>query len=255
MINFKKYKRFFVFGCSMTSYYWPTWADIISQEIPKSYNYGQSGGGNLFIASQVTEAHVRYRFNQDDLIMIMWSSISREDRYKDRQWLTPGNIYTQNYFDEKFVKTWADSRGYLIRDLALITMCKNQLVGLGVDFHMLNMAPFVDIQFLNASRYSYNGEEILDFYSDTLSFIKPDILSTEFSGHWPQHPIKHSGGQTADYHPSTRSHANYLQKIFPKLEFSTETENFINKYEQIIKNSREISELFPHWSPQRPTRL
>jgi len=255
MIDFKKYKRFFAFGCSMTSYYWPTWADVIAREIPESYNYGQSGGGNLFIAAQVTEANVRYKFNNDDLVMIMWSSISREDRYKDNQWITPGNIYTQNYFDDKFVATWADSRGYLVRDLAIITMCANQLKALDVDYHMLNMAPFVDIQFINASRYSYKGDELLDFYADTLNQIKPDILTAELNGSWPQHPITHNGGQTADYHPSTASHANYLRKTFPGIKFSEDTEAFIQEYDTIIKNAREIRELFSKWTPQRPVRL
>ena len=255
MIDFKKYKRFFAFGCSMTSYYWPTWADIMAKEIPESYNYGQSGGGNLFISSLVTEANVRYKFNRDDLVMIMWSSISREDRYRSRQWITPGNIYTQNYFDEKFVSNWADSRGYLIRDMALITMCANQLKTLDVDYYMLNMAPFVDIQFVDASRYSYNGEEILGFYSETLNQIKPDILSIEFQGRWPQHPIRHNHGQTADYHPSTAQHANYLKKIFPGIEFSEDTNKFINYYESAILTAKEIHELQSIWTPQRPERL
>ena len=100
MIDFKKYKRFFAFGCSMTSYGWPTWADIIAQEIPEYYNYAQSGGGNLFISCQVTEASLRHKFTDTDLVMVMWSSVAREDRHVNGNWLTPGNIYTQNYYDD-----------------------------------------------------------------------------------------------------------------------------------------------------------
>ena len=35
----KKYKRFFAFGCSYTEYFWPTWPDIIGQEIPYYENW------------------------------------------------------------------------------------------------------------------------------------------------------------------------------------------------------------------------
>ena len=44
-----KFKRAFVFGCSFTQYYWPTWADILGREFNKFENWGQCGGGNQFI--------------------------------------------------------------------------------------------------------------------------------------------------------------------------------------------------------------
>ena len=247
MLDLKKYKRFFAFGCSMTSYYWPTWADIISREIPESYNYGQSGGGTLFISSQVTEANLRYQFDQNDLVMVMWSSIAREDRYRHGQWITPGNIYTQNYFDDDFVKAWADTRGYLIRDLSVITMCKKMLDSLNVDYHMLNMSPFVD----NSS----TDLDVTDFFKETLDEIYKDILTVEYNGVWPQHPIRHNSGQTADYHPSTAGHARYLQKTFSNLEFTKETNEFILKYENIIMAARNLNEVRQHWSTVRPSRL
>ena len=90
-IDFKKYKRFFAFGCSFTSYMWPTWADLISMEIPNSYNYGKPGGGNVFIFQQFVEANVRYKFNQDDLVILCWTNVAREDRYVHK-WLSPGNM-------------------------------------------------------------------------------------------------------------------------------------------------------------------
>lgn len=256
MIDFKKYKRFFAFGCSMTAYYWPTWADIIAQEIPESYNHGQSGGGNLFIASQVAEASVRYKFNKDDLIIIMWSSISREDRWVNGQWLTPGNIYTQNYYDDNFVKRFSDSRGYLIKDLSLITMCKNMLDNLDTNYHMLNMAPFIDIQFTESWQQFENYTDVLDFYKETLDAINPDILTTECNGRWPQHPIKGRGkGQTADYHPSTAQHYSYLKKVFPNIEFKQNTVDFVNLHESFIQQANFLDELRLTWNHTGVARL
>lgn len=256
MIEFTKYKRFFAFGCSLTKYYWPTWADIIAKEIPESYNYGQSGGGNLFIASQITEANIRYKFNDNDLVMVMWSSISREDRWIKGKWLTPGNIYTQDFYDEKFVQNFSDSKGYLIRDLSLITMCKGLLDHTGVDYYMLNMAPFISIQYISPHQSFDNGEGVLDFYKETLSAIKPDILTVEFNGKWPQHPIKGNGsGQTADYHPDTESYANYLKKVFPGLEFNKKTYKFIKEHQTYIREAQHLNDLMKTWNSSYPTRL
>ena len=240
----------------MTSYYWPTWADIIAQEIPESYNYGQSGGGNLFIASQVAEANQRFKFNKDDLVIIMWSSISLEDRYRHGAWITPGNIYTQSYFDEKFVQEWADSRGYLIRDLAVITMCKGMLDSLEIDYHMLNMAPFVDIQFSKPNQSFNDGVDVLNFYAETLAAIGPDLLTVACNGHWPQHPIRHeSGGQTADYHPSTEMHYRYLNEIFRGTQFKSETVEFVKKFETTIKQAQYLGEFKYHWAKKELPRL
>ena len=50
-IDFSKYKRLFVFGCSFTQYRWPTWADIIAKDNPhlEYFNTANSGAGNLYI--------------------------------------------------------------------------------------------------------------------------------------------------------------------------------------------------------------
>lgn len=240
----------------MTSYYWPTWADIIAQEIPESYNYGQAGGGNLFIASQVAEANVRFKFNEDDLVIVMWSSISREDRYRHGAWITPGNIYTQGFIDEKFVKEWADSRGYLVRDLAIITMCKGLLDSINTNYHMLNMAPFVDIQFNDPKRSFDDGADVLNFYTSTIESLKPDLLTVACNGTWPQHPIRHNGGgQTADYHPSTDMYYRYLNEVFRGTQFKSETLEFIKYHELKIRQARDLSEFKHIWSKETPPRL
>jgi hypothetical protein len=63
-VDFTKYKRFFAFGCSFTCYIWPTWADVVSKEMPqaKFYNLGKTGAGNLCISSKVAEANNRFKF-------------------------------------------------------------------------------------------------------------------------------------------------------------------------------------------------
>lgn len=242
MIDFKKYKRFFAFGCSMTSYGWPTWADIIGNEIPESYNYGQSGGGNLFIACQVAEANLRHNFNETDLVMIMWSGVSREDRYVNDNWLTPGNIFSQNYYDDKFVKRYADPTGYLLRDLNLITLTSAMLENLKIDYHMLNMAPFEHLQ----STHKVMSDKIikiLDLYKPTVEKILPDLLTLGLAGKWPQHPISKIGGQNADYHPSPKQHFVYLNKVFPKLQWSKDTLDFLDREQAKMEMLRNFDDM------------
>jgi hypothetical protein len=241
MIDFKKYKRFFAFGCSMTSYGWPTWADIIAQEIPEYYNYAQSGGGNLFISCQVTEASLRHKFTDTDLVMVMWSSVAREDRHVNGNWLTPGNIYTQNYYDDNFVNKFANDLGYLLRDVNLITLTKNFLDASPAEYFMLNMSPFTINCKDTTSINKYNT--IKEMYSETFESILPDILTLELKGIWPQHPISKAGHQSADYHPSPIQHFGYLKKLFPEAQWSSNTLEFIKTEQAQMEKLRNFDDM------------
>ena len=235
MINFKKYKRFFAFGCSMTRYSWPTWADCIGREIPIYYNYGKSGGGNVFIASQIAEAKMRYHFNSDDLIIAMWSTITREDRYVNGTWETPGNIYSQNYYDQEFLKKYVDSRGQLIRDLSAITMIDGMMSNPEIDFYMLSMSPVtVDPSpyLLGEQRY----DDVLTLFKPTIDKLLPDLLNTGCNGKWNSLPIRSvvPGGQTHDYHPPTKIHFEYINKVFPGTEWQQATIDFVEHHNNIV---------------------
>ena len=165
MKPFDEYERFFAFGCSVTNYIWPTWADIIATEIPNYFNFARSGSGNLLIANSVVEANVTWKFTEKDLVMVMWSSPQREDRYKNGRWVSTGNIYNQDVMDESFVTEWADERFYLIRDLALIESTRSYLDNLPCDFEMLSMVDFSDD----------SNPDIINLYSDTINSIKQSI--------------------------------------------------------------------------------
>jgi hypothetical protein len=106
MIDFTKYKRFFTFGCSYTSYIWPTWADLISKDMPQAefYNLGKTGSGNLCISSRVAEANNRFKFTDTDLVMVMFSSYTREDRWVEYEWMTKGNVYVNNVYTSDWVR-------------------------------------------------------------------------------------------------------------------------------------------------------
>jgi len=117
----QKYKRFFAFGCSYTNYIWPTWADIIGQDIPIYLNWGNMAAGNHFIFNSIVEADSRYNFNKDDLVIVMWTFKEREDRYNNGMWMhDTTRTQKKTYGNEWFKKFGDDLRGFLIRDLGYI---------------------------------------------------------------------------------------------------------------------------------------
>jgi hypothetical protein len=252
MIELKKYKRFFAFGCSMTSYFWPTWADIIAQEIPEYYNYGASGGGNLFISNQVAEANLKHKFTDTDLVIIMWSTATREDRYVNRNWLLPGNIFTQGFYDEAFITKFVDPRGQLIRDMALITMCSHMLEHIGVDHHMLAMAPF-DYTQKSTTNVINDCSDVLEHYKPTVDKIKKDLFTIACNKRWPSWVIKGPGGGIADYHPGPAMHLDYLNKVFTGTVWAHETIEFVKLYQAKLEQSEHVDEI--NWRIESPNRL
>ena len=212
-VDFKKYKRLFVFGCSFTSYLWPTWADIIAKEIPEVdyYNFGLCGGGNLLISIRVTEANVRYKFNEDDLIIVMWTTFCREDRYRNGGWMRTGNIFTASHdYSDEFVRKYADPKGYLIRDLAVITQTTAFLESLHCTGITLASIPY-DYQMDQDDK---SIKEILTLYHDTVQSTPPCLFELEMNGHFDHgHEYLESYGLYQDYHPNPLRYYSYLKKI------------------------------------------
>lgn len=254
-MNFKKYKRFFSFGCSMTRYHWPTWADAVGQEIPEYYNYAMSGGGNLFISSSIAEANQRHTFNSDDLVMIMWSTVYREDRYVNNNWLIPGNIFSQDAYDEAFIKKYIDSRGQLIRDLSLISLSQGLLDSIKVDHYMFTMEPMhiVPSPYLKGEQ-TYH--DVLDLFKSTIDRLGPDMLTFGCNGVWNQLPIRDDStptGQTHDYHPAPLQHFNFIRKALPEIEWQSSTIDFVKHYDELVTTSRKFSDI--NYQTPWPTRL
>lgn len=244
-INFSKYKRFFVFGCSFTGYLWPTWADILEKEMPsvKYYNMGISGAGNLMIISRLTETNLKFKFTEEDLVMIMWTTFCREDRYFQGRWNHPGNIFTQDLYDKKFVKNFADPKGYLIRDLTLITQANAYIKSLPCDSICLSSVPF-----------NYQNEDddsvkpILEYFKETVSSTPPCMFDLELNGIFEnghEYYDDENDHIFHDYHPNPLRYRSYLEKLgFPLTDKSkTFAEESYNKL-KLVKNKSELKTTF-----------
>jgi hypothetical protein len=233
-LNFSNYRRFFAFGCSFTRYWWPTWADLIAQEIPESYNYGLCGAGNHYIFNSVIYAHQKFKFNQDDLIIIMWTNVMREDRYIRGSWLVPGNIYTQNTYDENFMK-YVDPRGFLIRDLAYMSAIDTVLASSGCHYDHLSILPV-----LNIENFDFDITGDLDLtcnFQNLLVKFKPSMHTTMYKSDWTKSlnlipnvktKLPYQKQISIDYHPHTQTHFDYLEKIYGHLKWSVKTLDYLD---------------------------
>lgn len=231
-IDFKRYKRFFAFGCSFTNYFWPTWADIICTEIPDSYNYGLCGSGNGYILNTVIECNQRYKFNSDDLIIIMWTSTAREDRYVGKNWRMDGNIYSQSFYPPEMVKKMSCERGYLIRDLGYMAAVTAVLESSECDYDYLSVVPLDNVDGYTNKRVS-GQSDVLEIYSDILEIVRPSVFSTLFEGDWNRlRKVKQtfwSDKEIVDYHPLPVDYLNYLKLVYPDSMFDRSIDMIITQ--------------------------
>jgi hypothetical protein len=178
-------KRLFTFGCSFTNYKWPTWADILAKDFDHYENWAQEGGGNHFIFNSLNEAIVRNNISKDDTVIIMWTSIIREDRYVNGRWIARGSIYNQSkdFYDDHFIKNCTDNRGYLLRDLAFIHAAGKMLDQLGVNYVFLSMIPLSNVDDYTKTNAD-NVDDVLKLYKETIDVIKPSIYEVVFNFNW-----------------------------------------------------------------------
>lgn len=179
-------QRIFTFGCSFTRYFWPTWSDILQKEYSKTYdtqNWGQIGACNYYIFNSIIEANIKNKINKDDIVIVMWTSVARESRYFDKAWITPGSVYNNDVYSDDYVKKFADTRGYLIRDCSMIYAIDNLLTSIGCKFYFLSM---IDIENTNEFevKVSAQNRDILKNYSPTINKIRPSVHKIIFNNNW-----------------------------------------------------------------------
>ena len=227
-------KRLFAFGDSFTSYFWLTWPQIIAYDLDiPMYNYGKPAVGNEYIFNTVIQAINYHDINQDDLVIICWSSINRLDfRIKDR-WDT----ITLDKWDvcPDFLKNVLSyPEGQAIRQFALIDSIHKILSNL-CQFHMFSINDLTYLDFYsNPSPSKINLNDLQDLYNKTISDIKPSFAEALWDSDFDIKKIKDNkkiNSSYVDLHPSPMEHLDYLIKIFPEYFFKPSTIDKINELE------------------------
>ena len=92
------------FGCSFTSYIYPTYADIIGAD-----NRGVGGGGNERIFYHILQQYKKNKFENFDLITVQWSTPYRYDYLTRKNWTTPDGNIMESFVNRhiwKSIKPW-----------------------------------------------------------------------------------------------------------------------------------------------------
>lgn len=260
--NKEKIKRFFAFGCSFTRYGWMTWPCVIAVEFQVPYyNYGAPGGGNQYIFNTIMQADALYKFDENDLIMVSWTNVCREDRYIKDKWICPGNIYTQNVYPTEWVEKFVDPAGMAMRDFATIYAVDNFLKSKKCQYYFLSMIDITTIfnqynyDLLNTLENKDTIPSLISLYDNSLSKIRSNFYDVLWAGKienkmnkiWKQFNY-----QFSDCHPSPIEHYTYLNTVL-KYDFSDNTINKVKEaqdiWEQILTewaNNPSHSPEYPH---------
>lgn len=227
-----KYERVFTFGCSMTSYAWPTWADmIIHAQGGHGENWGIAGSGNVGILNRLTEASVRHRFTENDLIVIMWTSPLREDRYINGQWSRHGNVYTAPYYDEAFLDKYWDDKGAVIKTMNSISAA-NRMVP---DAAIFAMAPMTELDGFGRQADS-EFTEIFNLYKGETARIRGTLF--DFMGRrWKNEKVWTKPDKQADYHPLPRDHLRFAERVVaPKvgITITDDTREWVREWQSRV---------------------
>jgi len=258
------YSRFFAFGCSFTSYYWPTWADIIGQEFSdRFYNLAMCGAGNEFMFHKLTEAHARYNITKDDLVIICWTNFSREDRYMQGKWKTAGNMSTQVVYPQEWVRKWFDFRGALLKTSSVIAGATHLLDTTGCEYMFTSMIPMNRLDQYDVIFADESYHDIFDVYNSYYNKIHPVSMTEHLYGineyknpksiQMKLKDDQHHG--MTDHHPSPNQHLNYATNIIlPNLQktvtLNTDTIVWANNWDDHIYAKQPYRMLDDGWTPE-----
>jgi hypothetical protein len=194
--------RLFTFGCSFTRYQWPTWADILGRKFSYYENWGSQGSGNQYILNSVIESNQRNKFTPNDTVIIMWTTVARADYYTNSAWVGGGDVYVNTHrYSKEYIVNFADPRGFLIKDLAAITIVKELLELKQIPYHFLSVMPY-DLE---------SDLNVKELYAPALTAIKPSVFEVVFNSTWPVDPFK------PVFRPLTTSQTNSVNQKIIKL--------------------------------------
>lgn len=235
--TFENYKRFFAYGCSMTGYGWPTWADILGQEIGSHKIYAGGGAGNQWISTQFFESNIAENFNNKDLVMIMFSNYMREDRYvpenkfirgrlvRNTRWIPNANMMdksvrwgrmfrkNRDWFNEYHARHRDLIYMYSIKEILVHKNCLSYFGTMGNEYNQLESLP----------------TRIKNLSHHVLPFLGHSMLDAGCKGQWPQY-----SHIPKEYHPSPAQHFTYLKEVFPNIVWKEKTLAFVDFWEQFV---------------------
>ena len=198
-------KRLFTFGCSMTRYIWPTWADMLGQKYDHFENWGNSGIGNRAILERLTECVINNNITADDTIIVQWTEFHRFDIHLPRPllpegWGQAGNLLHRN--DIQWIKDCWDERSYMMHTLNFINLGVKLLSSLPCKWYMTTINDLHEVtkhylEFTNYNEVFYHKNFLppMSNFFDQYDFPKKKLINDKGILDDDEHPppIGHYG--------------------------------------------------------------
>ncbi len=220
-----KYKRFFAFGCSYTGYRYPTWADFVGANFEEYYNFGRGGACNRYIMGAFLRANDVYKFNEDDLVIVMFTSANRNLVYKDTNVVLLGDITEDHPSYSKF-----SSLDGLLNSWMSSKIIKNTLVSLNINHYLLQGVPLLWrykwedkwTKIFDPTLVNFDNQRRQYMIDDFMDNLSMDSSLDEWCG-----PNNSEGASSTDGHPKSIVHYEYVKKFFPQFK-TDKSEEFLD---------------------------
>lgn len=226
----------YTFGCSFTSYVWPTWADIISYDLNMNLkNYGQCGLGNYGIAGRVLEVNESLEIDDSDMLMVLWSSWDREDRLKKGVWKGEGSVFCNDeIYGNKWLKSFYDDSDKIMKNIYYIHST-NKIYGKNINWQGSGFEYYVNDPYADHVPYGvdYHAKSVIERYGNLL----PDLYV------WKNAENRPSFRHLDDTHPDIEKHLELVQDvIYPAIgkEIKKETVDFFREVQYSIESARKF---------------
>lgn len=198
-------KRLFTFGCSMTRYVWPTWAEMLGNEYDHFENWGNSGIGNRAILERLTECIVNNNITEDDTIIVQWTEFHRFDIHLPQPLMPEGWVQTGNLLhpsSPKWIQQHWDEKSYIMHSLNFIKLGIVLLSSLPCKWYMTTFTDLKSVvdqypQFTNYTEiFSHpNFLPPMSSFFDQYNFPKKKLIRDSKEPEEDEHPtpIGHYG--------------------------------------------------------------
>ena len=224
-------KRLFTFGCSFTSWKWPTWNDYIGLNFDEYYSLGCGGADNKNILYRLLQADRKYKFTSNDCVMVMFTSFNR-----------------MSYVSEK--DFWIHNIGDLVdHNVKAHPMGKNYNFATAVYDSCIAIQSIESILKSKNVKYELLQSMKHDFYNDDFEMsgdVKEDLnycldlFKYPVMENWvyenydfDKEKIIWQDEGSRDGHPTMKHHFDFVEEFFPQYitdkviqYYDTQQENF-----------------------------
>jgi hypothetical protein len=236
--------RIFTFGCSFTEYVWPTWADMILYG-NEGHNVGIRGSGNESILYRLLETDRKYKLNQNDTIIILFTTPIRWDLIisNNSEWGEFGQVTSSSL--SKYENELYTIDGLIFKSMYSITLIKDFLDKKNVKY----LFGSVNNLYENYGNYFENfklSNELNSLVKITQSNVNlhlQDFHSYLYRGNFWVTTKKWDKGAD-DYHPRPISHYKWIRDVLLKhMDIDLKiTENDVLKIESNIDKIKTMNE-------------